>query len=160
MIKTITGDILNVKNGIICHQVNYYGSMGGGVAASIAERILPDDRYKEYVDYCKKYGRTALGHVQFLNCGDIIVANLFCQDDALLSDKRRPFVDTITNYDLMSVCFASVRSAAQISGKRIYIPRKIGCGIAGGDWRIVKGLIEEAFEFWPVEAFIVERGKN
>lgn len=56
----MTGDILNVKDGIICHQVNYFGVMGGGVAATIAENILTEEQYRAYADYCKQAGRTAL----------------------------------------------------------------------------------------------------
>lgn len=32
MLTELTGDILNVKDGIVCHQVNYFGVMGGGAA--------------------------------------------------------------------------------------------------------------------------------
>lgn len=156
MLTEMTGDILNVKDGIICHQVNYFGVMGGGVAAAIAENILTEEQYQAYAGYCKQAGRTALGTVQFLGCSDgLIVANMFCQDDA----RARGGVAEggITDYDAMRRCFVRVRSMAQVQGKRVYIPHNIGCGIAGGDWSTVKFIMEDAFKTYPVEAFILAR---
>ena len=48
MLTEQTGDILKITNGIICHQTNYHGTMGGGVAAGIAEKLLTPEQYKEY----------------------------------------------------------------------------------------------------------------
>ncbi len=156
MLKEITGDILNVKNGIICHQVNYYGAMGGGVAAAIAENILTEQQYAAYVDYCKQASRTALGTVQFFGCTDgLIVANMFCQDDARARGGMPE--GGITDYACMMRCFVRVRNMATIQGKRVYVPRNIGCGIAGGSWDTVKYIIGDVFTNYPVEAFIVGR---
>lgn len=156
MLTELTGDILNVKDGIICHQVNYFGVMGGGVAAAIAENILTEEQYRAYADFCKQAGRTALGTVQFLSCADRrIVANMFCQDDAR---ARGGMVEGgITDYDAMRRCFVRVRSMAQLQGKRVFVPRNIGCGIAGGDWNTVKSIMQDVFGAFPVEAFILGR---
>lgn len=156
MLTELTGDILNVKDGIICHQVNYFGVMGGGVAAAIAENILTEEQYRAYADFCKQAGRTALGTVQFLSCADRrIVANMFCQDDAR---ARGGMTEAgITDYDAMHKCFVRVRSMATLQGKRVYFPRNLGCGIAGGDWSTVKFIMEDAFKTYPVEAFILKR---
>ena len=156
MLTEMTGDILNVKDGIICHQVNYFGVMGGGVAAAIAENILTEEQYKSYTDYCKQAGRTALGTVQFIGCANrLIVANMFCQDDAR---ARGGMTEAgITDYDAMHKCFVRVRSMATLQGKRVYFPRNLGCGIAGGDWSTVKFIMEDAFKTYPVEAYIMGR---
>ena len=155
MLTEITGDILNVKNGIICHQVNYYGAMGAGIAAAIAERILTPEQYQTYTEYCNRAGRAALGTVQFLGCSDgLIVANMFCQDEALAN----ALYGTITDYDAMERCFTRVRGMARLQKKPVYIPHNIGCGIAGGDWKVVKGIIQIAFESYAdVGGFIVSR---
>ena len=156
MLTEITGDILNVTNGIICHQVNYFGVMGGGVAAAIADNILTDAQYQEYAEYCKAAGRTALGTVQFIGCtGGLIVANMFCQDDARARGGMTE--GGITDYDAMHRCFVRVRSMATLQGKRVYFPHNLGCGIAGGDWATVKFIMEDAFKTYPVEAFILAR---
>lgn len=156
MLTEISGDILNVTNGIICHQVNYFGVMGGGVAAAIAESILTEEQYKTYTDYCKQAGRTALGTVQFLSCpGGLYVANMFCQDDARARGGMTE--GGITDYDAMRRCLTRIRSTALVHGKRVYFPHNLGCGIAGGDWATVKFIMEDTFKFYPVEAFILKR---
>ena len=156
MLTETTGDILKIDNGIICHQVNYRGVMGGGIAADIAENILSEEQYQEYADFCKERGRAALGTVQFMGCpGGLIVANMFCQDE----DRARGGATDagITDYDAMQKCLVRVRSMATLQGKRVYIPRKLGCGIAGGNWDTVRYLIRDVFVSCPVEAYILSR---
>ena len=154
MLTEITGDLLHVTDGIICHQVNYFGAMGGGVAAAIADNILTGEQYQTYVDYCKQAGRTALGTVQFIGCAPgLIVANMFCQDDA----RSGVIEGGITDYGAMQRCLFRVRSMALLQGKRVYFPHNLGCGIAGGNWDTVKALLAEAFKDAPVEAYILRR---
>lgn len=154
MLTEITGDLLSVRSGIICHQVNYYGVMGGGVAAAIADNILSAEQYAAYSLYCKQAGRTALGTVQFLGCAPgLVVANMFCQDEAL----ARSGGFCITDYELMRKCFTRVRNFAQIQNMTVYVPRNIGCGIAGGDWETVKQIMQDVFADSTVSAVIVSR---
>lgn len=40
MIKTIKGDVLSIKEGIILHSCNDQGIMGAGIAYQIKERLL------------------------------------------------------------------------------------------------------------------------
>jgi len=39
-VKIIKGDLLNCGADIICHQTNFFGMMGGGVAAAIWNQLL------------------------------------------------------------------------------------------------------------------------
>ena len=158
MLTEITGDLLNIRDGIIGHQVNYLGAMGGGVAAAIAENILTAEQYKSYSDYCKQTGRTALGTVQFIGCFDrLIVANMFCQDDARA--RGGAFEGNITDYGAMQKCLVRVRTMARLHGKSVYFPHNMGCGIAGGDWEMVKYLLNDVFGAVPEKAFIVRRAR-
>ena len=155
MVTEITGDLLKVRSGIICHQVNYYGVMGGGVAAAIADKILTAEQYAAYSNYCRQAGRTALGNVQLLgNVPGLVVANMFCQDEA------KPQLDgkyDITDYEAMLTCFIRIRDLAEAHNMTVHIPHRIGCGIAGGDWNLVRQLIYSVFHESPVDAFIVCR---
>lgn len=156
MIYEITGDLLNVENGIICHQTNYHGAMGGGVARAIAEKVLTKDQYGAYVDYCRQSGRQALGTVQFLgNIPGVVVANIFSQDEL------KPQIDgkfDITDYEAMAAALDCVRAVADEYGLPVHIPRGMGCGIAGGDWGRVRQIIDNAFGESDIEVFIVKRG--
>ena len=160
MLNEIKGDIFNwVKDGgIICHQTNYFGVMGAGIAAAIRHKLLTNAQYAKYVELCRMGGRTLLGHVQYLECdGGITVANCFCQDDGR-ADANRPNADyTITRYYEMKRCLIDIRSKAKLEGKRVYIPYKMGCGIAGGDWGTVLFIFKDVFGKSPVDAVIVRR---
>ena len=158
MLTEINGDLLKIENGMICHQVNYHGAMGGGVAAAIAKNSLTKEQYEAYVDYCKEYGPDALGTVQLTGEENgLIVANMFCQDEELADPQGEN--QNITDYDAMRKCLVRVRTMAVRLGKRVYFPHKLGCGIAGGSWDTVLFLLQDVFAAYPVEAYIVKRAK-
>lgn len=141
MLEEIAGDLITVGQGIIAHQTNYDGVMGGGVAYSIRQKLLSDWDYKQYQDYCAKYGPALLGTNQYFCCSfDVWVANMFCQNDFT------GVTGCLTNYEAMRRCLEHLRSVAHIFGRPIYLPGRIGCGIAGGDWTRVKALIEEVMD--------------
>ena len=151
-----TGDILKIETGIICHQTNYHGTMGGGIAAGIAANILTEEQLHEYVGYCEKYGPDALGTVQFIGCPNgLIVANMFCQDEMLAAQGAKD--PNITDYEAMRRCVVRVRSMAMIQGKRLYFPHRLGCGIAGGNWDTVQFILRDVLADYPVEAYILKR---
>lgn len=162
MIIETRGDLLTTYCAdYICHQTNYFGVMGGGVALAIRDKLLSDNAYKAYQMLCDQKGRDLLGKVQFLSCvfdkeryphGHVCtVANLFCQDEYVQPDGG------ITRYDCMRKCLQSVEQQALQSkrGKVVVIPGGIGCGIAGGQWSTVRGIIEEVFGHSRVICMIV-----
>ena len=79
-VKIIKGDLLNCGADIICHQTNFFGMMGGGVAASIWNQLLDQQDRKEYCSLCRDMRGSLLGSVQMLtHHGKPYVANLFSQ---------------------------------------------------------------------------------
>lgn len=154
MIKELAGDVLAVKEGIICHQVNYYGVMGAGIAAAIRKKMLTETQYAGYVSCCNKLGRNALGKVLFITGPDrVIIANMFSQDDAHIN----PSDGGITDYRAMLKCFRQIKTVAEGYHFPVYIPWKVGCGIAGGDWTAVQRIIRSAFNGSSADVFIVRR---
>lgn len=148
-VNEITGDIIRDGKGIICHQVNFQGVMGGGVAASIREHLLSREQYKEYQQYCDKKGADTLGTVWYCTAKrSIVVANMFCQN-AFASHG------CFTNYGCMEKCFDDIRNIAETWKHPVFIPGYIGCGIAGGDWHRVKGIIQKVFRDTKVPVTIV-----
>ena len=136
MIQEIVGDLLRDGKGIICHQVNYQGVMGGGIAYSIAEKLLSAEQYREYQRLCAEKGKKLLGTNWYAKCGDVIVANMFCQN----AEPRNG--QSLTNYEAMELCFRDLRKIAEAFGTPLYLPARIGCGIAGGNWNRVKSIIK------------------
>lgn len=131
MVNIKSGDLLKCEEDIICHQVNTYGGMGGGVAAQIRAKFPEANR--EYEIFCMdKSEEELIGHVCVATCGDKIIANIFSQREY------------DTDYDAMEGCFKWLVN--NYPGKSFALPFGIGCGIANGNWDKVYGIIEEAFK--------------
>jgi len=133
--------ILDIKEGIICHQVNCQNVMGAGIARAIYEKY---PRVKTaYHKRCELYptqkerSDALYGHYQLVNATNtLIVANIFSQDKFGNGIKR-------------GICFTNTRylvnAIADIAktnpDKIVYIPEKIGCGYGGGNWEEIKDFI-------------------
>ena len=153
MVKTIKGDLLECGANLLCHQTNYYGVMGGGIAASIRAKALSKKSYQAYKDWCRECGRGLLGRVQILpyegHEGQFIV-NMFCQDD------EHPDPDgNITDYDEMRWAMTLIELEARAKHLSVAFPARIGCGIAGGDWHKVNEMIHRVFGPSSVDCTIV-----
>lgn len=151
MIKEIYGDLLDTKEGIICHQTNYLGIMGGGIALAIKEKLFTEEQYAQYKRKCSMSGSLIMGDVLFTPITpQLTVANCFCQNE------YRDYDGSFTDYRAMAMCFKRVKSQAVIKDAPVLLPGYIGCGIAGGDWNKVKPLIEKAFT--DIDCTIVYKG--
>ncbi|MCM3034496.1 macro domain-containing protein [Bacillus pumilus] len=140
MIKTVDGNILEASEDIICHQVNCKGVMGAGLAKQIKSKY--PNVYKEYKQLCTEQGDDLLSSVQLISTNDgKTIANLFAQVG--YGRKRMQ-----TDYDALRSCLQSLKNTVTHSNEKknqmsIAIPYGISCGLAGGDWTIVEGMIEE-----------------
>lgn len=149
----IKGNLFDSKADVLCHQVNLYGVMGGGIAAEVRERF--PDAYRKYKNFCSEYKFSE----QLLGTSLIVktdatekqyIANCFCQNE---SSKD----GCLTNYEKMRECFIYVINWMKQNGKKsVAFPYKIGCGIAGGDWNIVEKIIEDVFKDIEVEIWELE----
>ncbi|MBR0411514.1 MAG: hypothetical protein IJI25_11050 [Eubacterium sp.] len=146
-VKKMMGDIIRDGHGIICHQVNYHGVMGGGVAASIRDKLLSEEQYRDYQKYCITRGLKALGTVLYSETEIGLIANMFCQNEH--------FNNGLTNYACMEKCFKDIRTVAEKKQCDVCIPGYIGCGIAGGNWGKVREIIDRVFQESNVEALII-----
>jgi O-acetyl-ADP-ribose deacetylase (regulator of RNase III) len=142
MVIEISGNILDIENGIICHQVNCQRVAGKGLALQIR---------KKYSDWYDKFKDTTL------NLGDIMVhiptgyPRLFIA--SLYSQDRYGTEKVHTDYRAFESCLEKINYIFSGSNICIYFPYKIGCGLAGGDWKIVKKTIQDIIP----SAFIVRR---
>ena len=129
--KTVEGDLLDIDEGLICHQVNICGVFNAGLAKQIR------DKYPIVFEcYNKRYKSNlwTLGDVQAVKVTDTLtVANIAAQATYGRSGLH-------TNYDALK---QGIKKIADKFKGQIYIPEKIGCGLAGGDWEIVFDMIEK-----------------
>lgn len=135
--KEIQGDITQVESGFILHQVNCRGVMGSGVALAIKNKYpVVYEKYRHACNYFKPI--FLLGMIQIVKIDDkLSVVNLFSQLDYGKDGKQR------TDYQALDQCLHKVALAAeQRSVAEIHHP-KIGAGLGGGGWSIIKPMIEQ-----------------
>lgn len=142
MIHYVKGNLLDSNCDYICHQVNCRGRMGSGIAKQIRERF--PEVYKAYRDRYEYALEIALNPDKMLGSMDIVQIN----------DDTRHIVNMYSqrSYGYDGKCYTSYTAFKYILERlkeeipaecSIGFPKNIGCGLGGGDWKIVSGLIEE-----------------
>lgn len=143
MIHYVKGNLLDSACDYICHQVNCQGVMGSGIAKQIRER-WPEvyDFYKHRYDY-----------VDATNCG-ITNQLLGTIDDVTLRDgSGRHVINMYAQFDYgykgkRYTSYGAFDSALRYIAKRvpagseIAFPKNIGCGLGGGNWKVISAMIE------------------
>lgn len=149
MIIEIVGDLLNVIDvDIIAHQTNCVGVMGAGIARQIKDKLLNPEEYSKYVETCKAEGSELLGKTQLLTSKDErIIANLFGENIPTGNAKD-------TNYEALYQALIKLKNYATKEKKNVGIPGLLGCGLAGGDWNIVRAMIRSVFALFPYKVYI------
>lgn len=141
----VEGDLLDVTEGLIAHQVNCRGVMGAGVARVIAKRypdveamyrkLCADNAPLELLGTCLTVTATADGSAT----DRLAVANVFGQLDTGRG-LQTDYTAVAGALDLLA------RGYAFHPGRVLHVPYMMGCGLAGGDWDVYSGLLDE---HWP-----------
>lgn len=135
-VKVVIGDALQTDSKYICHQVNYYGVMGAGIAKQIkANYPITFAQYKSVCDESANK-QDLLGTVLMVAESGKTIINMFSQDGMGHNG-------CFTDYEAFKKCLQSIASQIPF-GEAIAMPYLIGCGIAGGGWEIVLNLIKDA----------------
>ena len=136
MLKFENGNIVTGNYPVFCHQVNCKGVMGSGLAKQIR------DTYPEV--YGKYRQQSALGN----NLGQVLAVrtndnrlciNMYSQDDY---GRTKCHTDYMAFKRCLQKIAALMKSAGMSRFKTIAFPYGIGCGLAGGDWRIVLKMLQ------------------
>jgi O-acetyl-ADP-ribose deacetylase (regulator of RNase III) len=145
VIKYKKGNLLDSDAQVIGHQVNCKGVMGGGVALQIRKKW--PHVFDKYVAYCvEPYDDPP--NKSFRMLGDNLmvevspgkyVANLFGQDACDASRRQ-------TDYEALYKALNELNDDMSDLGlTTLALPYKLGSGLAGGNWKIVKAIIETIF---------------
>jgi|GEM_PF-1515242 len=132
-------DILNNKEGIIVHQVNCQGVMGGGIAGQIKEKY--PIVYKNYQTTNVKW---VPGMIQMVAINPVdkerklFVCNLAGQND-FGRDKNKVYTD----YFAVREGFKKLKNVSKIFNLPVFVPYKMGCGLANGNWNKYSEIIYE-----------------
>lgn len=137
----MTGDVLETPIEIIAHQVNCLGTMGAGVAKQIKDKY--PKVYHWYRAYCYRRNiEPILGTGQIVVQADHTFFNIFGQYGYGTSKRQTDykafksgFKDAIAKYRFYT---NDCESKLEIA-----IPYHIGCGLAGGEWKMISKILEQ-----------------
>jgi O-acetyl-ADP-ribose deacetylase (regulator of RNase III) len=163
MIKSLTGNLLAITDGIIVHGCNPYPGGEGGLARLIFDKFprafnAHEAAMAEVAKVMQIYGRASRDG-KVCNCPPMDVAlgttSLAMYDNLTIINavtQSQPGSGSLS-YTAIGDCFDAVRETALILGQsnrpnHIYFPM-IGAGIAGGDWSIILPIIEKALQGMP-----------
>lgn len=144
MVKIVKGDLFKGEVDIIAHGCNTKNGFGSGVAGTIA---LQHPRAK--IEYHAKFFKDGweLGDVQFVMSNSQTIANCATQNEYYPRNKVH------ADYYSIRVAMEKVKAFAKAGNFSVGMPR-IGCGLAGGDWSIVKDILDEVFSDYDVTVFV------
>ena len=157
MLRVETGNLVTGNYPVFCHQVNCKGVMGAGVAKQI--RDCYPEVYRDYKHLCRQ-GEARVGDIQIVNTtDDRICVNLFAQYGY---GRDRQY----TNYEAFMKCLIRLQSYLfapyqmnrfdLVENKVVAFPMYIGCGLAGGDWKIMHNILKEFSEQIPWDVVLVK----
>jgi O-acetyl-ADP-ribose deacetylase (regulator of RNase III) len=147
--QEIEGDIIQfAKDGncdVVVHGCNCFCTMGAGLAPQMANAFGCDKFELEGIDHSGD--ETKLGKIdwQVVNENGLIAVNAYTQ--YRIGYKA-------VSYQGIEMCMRAINK--EFKGKKVALPL-IGCGLAGGDWNIVKRIIET--ELTEVSTVIVHYKK-
>jgi len=138
MIEIINKDILTVESGVVGHFCNCVGGFGG-LAGKIKKKWpAVFEQYKNTIDSVD-LRVSLLGTIDItrVDKSSLYVCNMYTQYDYGTNERK-------TEYGSVKFALRALRSYA--CGMHIYLPFNCGCGLGGGDWNIVKKIIEKEFD--------------
>ena len=134
----VEGNLLHAE-GVIGHQTNCLGIMGGGIALQV-RKMFPIV-YEKYKALCSSYNsHSLLGLIQPIKVNDkLSVYNLFGQHSIGRTKCH-------TDYDALR------KIALKLIDKNvtIHLPYKMGCVLGGGDWDIVQDIFKDVKGNWYI----------
>ena len=142
MVHYVKGNLLDSDCDYICHQVNCQGAMNSGIAKQIRERW--PEVYRAYRKNYEHHIQIGVSPEEMLgNIGTVLtddykrcIVNMYAQR-SYGYDARR-----YTSYDAFAECLNLISSTIS-HGFTIGFPKNIGCGLGGGNWKVISALIEE-----------------
>lgn len=141
MVKYVKGNLLDSNCDYICHQVNCRGRMGSGIAKQIRERF--PEVYDHYRTRYEHAIQIRLNPDKMLGSSDIVrrkdgkgyIVNMYSQRSYGYDGKR------YTSYKAFTFILEQLKKEIPTECT-IGFPKNIGCGLGGGDWKVISNLIE------------------
>lgn len=154
MIQYLTGDATYPAykgNKIICSVSNNIGKWGKGFVLALLKRWpATKQQYLQWAEAVQK--DLPLGEVQFVQVEtNILVANMIAQKGI----RSHPGALPPIRYEALRECLKRVKERALETGSKIHMPR-IGCGLAGGEWKIVEEIIGDELLRYGIDVYVYD----
>ena len=134
-------DITTITKGVIMHQVNCQNVMGAGVAKALYTKYPQvKEQFHQLAtepDYNTPQKRFGLAQPVKIN-DQLVIINSFSQ----LEYGRKKGV-VYTDHGALLANLSKLDAYAKKHNLPAYVPARIGCGLAGGDWTMVEKYIKE-----------------
>ena len=138
-------NILNSKQDILIQEVNCSGICVNSLYYKIIKKY-PIVR-REYENVCRVVSSPELmGECLFIDCEDKIIANIFSQREYTYHTK-------MTDFSSFKKCLFKVKDFAINNKKSVAIPFGIGCNQNLNEWGIIKNIIIEVFNDYPIISY-------
>lgn len=151
MLHTISGDVTTLSGSfVLCQQVNCQGVMGAGLALAIRKKWP-----QVYSDYLKFHqsapdNKQLLGHIQTTTIHkQQFICNIFGQYQY---GYRGHFTDETALLSALKVIFKHAAS----SNLPVFIPDRIGSGLAGGDYNKIQSGIHTLCSQTHADVYLVK----
>lgn len=149
--KSKIGNVFNTSDSCIIHGVNCLGVMGAGIALQIRNRFPKVfQEYSEYVKQCNLRGISLIGRAQFVEVGiGNYIVNAFTQEKT-----AKNIGDVAISYSaILNSLMLTAQGCVERGIKSVSMPR-IGSDLGGGDWGIVRSIINAVFESVGIEVTV------
>jgi O-acetyl-ADP-ribose deacetylase (regulator of RNase III) len=142
--REIQGDLFDTDAPVIVHGCNCQGVMGAGVAKIVKDKW--PHVYKKYVELVsKKSAMGLLGTYQVVPTDKQFIVNAFTQ--------LKPGSGKQVSYDAIDQITKDLNGKFYQAGiHRVAMPM-IGAGLAGGNWNIIRTIIQENLVDVGVEVY-------
>jgi O-acetyl-ADP-ribose deacetylase (regulator of RNase III) len=121
---------------LILHICNNIGAWGAGFVLALSRRWPePEREYRAWHASDRDFGLGRIQQVQVED--DIWVVNMVAQHGIRSPTNPKPI-----QYFELKKCLQRVAGFASKYGVSVHMPR-IGCGLAGGDWKVIEEIIKE-----------------
>lgn len=150
------GDILRSDCDVIMHQANARSTMGSGIAKQIRAEfpIVYEVDCVSPLSPEQKLGTFTFANVQN-NGKSIEIVNLYGQLN-YGADRKLYTVYKALESALFGYLSNRLAREGNLSHLKIGVPKYIGCARAGGDWNVVKGILENATKHFNVSIHTYE----
>lgn len=144
--KIVQQDMTELSSGVLFHQVNCRGVMGGGIAYAFARKWPElEEKYRQLCEEFNCDKTRLLGKVWTYGVNkDLVIANVFGQGDVSRSERMTSYDATVNAFERIQRSVARTPNG-MFARLPLYFPFKMGCGLGGGDWAIYSAIIDRYF---------------